>query len=232
MDEHRQRLFSFERLDQLAGGEWGQQAGHVLDRDRVAAHGFHLLGLGDEGVDGVHGAGGVGDGALGVLAGSLDRFDGHTQVTHVVHGVEDTEHVNTIDRGLGDEGLDHVVAVVAVAQQVLATQQHLQAGVRQGGAQLAQTLPRVFLEEAHAGVEGRATPDFQRPVAHLVELVADRQHVFGAHAGGQQGLVGVAQDCVGDKDFLGHYSVPHRPACAAMAAAMARASSSGLRLIE
>ncbi len=167
-----------------------------------------------------------------MLAGSLDRFNGHAQVTYVVHGIEDAEHVDTVDRCLGDERLDHVVAVVAVAQQVLAAQQHLQAGVGQRRAQLAQALPRVFLEEAHAGVEGGATPDFQRPVADLVELVADRQHVFGTHAGGQQGLVGVAQDRVGYVNFLGHYGVPHRPAWAAMAAAMARASSSGLRLIE
>src|SRR5690606_27782383 len=46
--------------------------------------------------------------------------------------------------------------------------------------------------------------DFQRPVADAVQLVADRQHVLGAHAGGQQGLVGVAQDGVGDGDFLAH----------------------------
>ncbi|MNM57931.1 hypothetical protein D3C81_691500 [compost metagenome] len=232
VDEHRQRLLGLQRLDQFAGGERGQQAGHVLDRHRVATHGFHLLGLLHEGFDGVYRAGGVGDGALGVLAGSLDRFNGHAQVTHVVHGIEDAEHVDTVDRCLGDERLDHIVAVVAVAQQVLAAQQHLQAGVGQRRAQLAQALPRVFLEEAHAGVEGGATPDFQRPVADLVELVADRQHVFGTHAGGQQGLVGVAQDRVGYVNFLGHYGVPHRPAWAAMAAAMARASSSGLRLIE
>ncbi|MNZ80284.1 hypothetical protein D3C78_989140 [compost metagenome] len=232
VDEHRQAQFGLECLDQFAGGEGGQQARHVLDGDGVDTHGGHGLGLGDEGVDGMHRAGGVADGALGMLAGCLHRFDGDAQVTHVVHRVEDAEHVDAVDRRLGDEGLDHVVAVVAVAEQVLAAQEHLQAGVGQRGLELAQALPRVFLEEAHAGVEGGAAPDFQRPVADFVELVADRQHVFGTHAGGQQGLVGVAQDRVGYVNFLGHYGVPHRPAWAAMAAAMARASSSGLRLIE
>ncbi|MNQ73741.1 hypothetical protein D3C85_884840 [compost metagenome] len=232
VDEHGQRLLGFQSLDQFASGVWGQQTGHVLDRHRVATHGFHLLGLVHERLDGVHRAGGVGDGALGVFAGGFHRFDGHAQVTHVVHGVEDTEHVDAVDRGLGDEGFDHVVAVVAVAQQVLAAQQHLQAGVRQRGAQLAQTLPRVFFQETYAGVEGRAAPALQRPVADFVELVADRQHVFGAHAGGEQRLVGVAQDSVGNVDLFAHCSIPHRPAWAAMAAAMARASSSGLRLIE
>ncbi|MDF2490680.1 MAG: hypothetical protein K0S77_3302, partial [Pseudomonas sp.] len=169
-------------------------AGHVLDGDGVAAHGFHLLGLGDEGLDGVHRAGGIGDGALGMLAGRLHCLDRHAQVTHVVHRVEDAEDVDAVDRGLGHERLDHVVAVVPVAEQVLPAQEHLQTGVGQGGAQLAQALPRVFLEEAYASVEGRAAPDFQRPIADLVELFADRQHVLGAHARGEQGLVGIAQD--------------------------------------
>ena len=232
VNKDRQGDFGFQRLDQFASGVRGQQAGHVLDGDRVAAHRFHLLGLGHKRLGGVHRAGGVGDGALGMLASGFDGLDGHAQVTHVVHGVKDAEHVDTVNRRLGHERLDHVVAVMAIAQQVLTAQQHLQAGVGQGGTQLAQTLPRIFLEEAHAGVKGGAAPDFQRPVADLVELVADRQHVFSAHAGGQQRLVGVTQDGVGYENLLAHYSFPHRPAWAAMAAAMARASSSGLRLIE
>lgn len=232
VNEHWQRLFGFQRLDQFAGGVRGQQAGHVLDRHRIATHGFHLLGLRHEGLDGVHRAGGVSDGALSVFARCFYRLDGHPQVTHVVHRIEDTEHVDAVDRGLGDESSDHVVAVVAITQQVLATQEHLQACVRQRRAQLAQTLPRVFFEETNAGVECCAAPDFQRPVADFVELVADRQHVFGAHARGEQRLVGVAQDGVGYMNLLGHCLIPHRPAWAAMAAAMARASSSGLRLIE
>ncbi len=232
VDEHRQRLLGFQRANQFASGVRSQQAGHVLDRHRVATHGFHLLGLRDERIDGVHRAGGVSDGALRMFAGSLHRLDRHAQVTHVVHRIEDAEHVDAVDRSFGDEGFDHVVAVVAVAQQVLPAQKHLQARVRQRRAQLAQTLPRVFFQEAYAGVERRAAPALQRPVADFVELVADRQHIFGAHAGGEQRLVSVAQDGIGDKDLLGHCCIPHRPAWAAMAAAMARASSSGLRLIE
>jgi len=232
VDEDRQVLLGLQRLDQLAGGVWGQQAGHVLDRDRIATHGFQLLGLRHERVDGVHRARGVSDGALSMFAGGFYGFDGHAQVTHIVHRIEDTEHIDAIHCCLGDEGFHHIVAVMAVAQQVLTTQQHLQAGVRQRGAQFAQALPRVFFQKAYAGVEGRAAPDFQGPVADFVELVADRQHVVGTHAGRQQRLVGVAQDGVGYEDFLGHCCIPHRPAWAAMAAAMARASSSGLRLIE
>ncbi len=202
MDEHRKVDLGLQRADQITSGERGQQASHVLDRDGVDAHGRHLPRLLDEQLDGVHRAGGIGDGALGVLAALLHRADGGFQVPYVVHCIEDSEHVDAVLRRAGTECLHHVIAVVAVAQQVLATQQHLQAGIGQRCLELAQALPWVLLEEAHAGVEGGATPDFQRPVADAVELVADRQHVFGAHAGGQQRLMGVTQDGVGDGDFL------------------------------
>ncbi len=149
----------------------------------------------------MHRAGGIGDGALGVLAGRLDCFDGDLEVAHVVHGIKDAEYVNTVFGSLGNKGANHVVAVVTVAKQVLATQQHLQAGVRQRLAQGAQTLPGIFFQKAHAGVKGRAAPDFQRPVADLIQLVADRQHVFGTQTGRQQRLVGVAQDGIGNGDF-------------------------------
>ncbi len=161
VNEYRQAGGGLERGDQFAGGEGGQQAGHVLDGQRINAHGFQGLGLLDEQLHGVYRAGGVADGALGMLAGRLDRRDGGAQVAYVVHRVEDAEHVDAVDRRLGDEGAHHVITVMAVAEQVLAAQQHLQAGIGQRGAQLAQTLPGIFLEEAHAGVKGGATPDFQ-----------------------------------------------------------------------
>ena len=161
VDKDRQANFSLQCLDQFARGVWRQQAGHVLDRHRVATHGFHLLGLGHKRFSGMHRAGGIGDGALGMLAGRFDRLDGHAQVTHVVHGIKDAEYVDAINGRFSDKGFDHIVAVVAVAQQVLAPQQHLQTSVGQGCAQLAQTLPRVFFKEAYAGIKGSAAPDFQ-----------------------------------------------------------------------
>jgi hypothetical protein len=57
------------------------------------------------------------------------------------------------------------------------------------------------LQEAHAGVEGGAAPGFERPETHVIELAADRQHVFGAHAGCDQGLMSVAQHQFGDLDL-------------------------------
>ena len=121
-----------------------------------------------------------------MLAGGFRRLDGGAQVAQVVEGVEDAEHVHAVLRRLLHEGFDHIIGIVAVAEQVLPAQQHLQAGVGQRLAQLAQPLPGVLLEEAQAGVVGRPAPALQRPVADGVELVADGQHVLGAHAGGDQ----------------------------------------------
>ena len=78
----------------------------------------------------MHRAGGVGDGTLGMLAGGFYRFDGNAQVAHVIHGIKDAENVDTIGGRFGDEGANDVIAVMAIAEQVLATQQHLQTGIR------------------------------------------------------------------------------------------------------
>ena len=90
-----------------------------------------------------------------------------------------------------------------VAQQILAAQQHLQLGVGQALAQLAQALPGVLVEEAQAAVEGRAAPALQREVTHLVQLLKRRLHLGKSHARSGLALVRVAQDGIGNSN-LGH----------------------------
>jgi hypothetical protein len=82
---------------------------------------------------------------------------------------------------------------VAVAEQVLPAQQHLQLGVGHQLAEGPQPLPRVFVEESDAGVVGRAAPALDAPVAGLVDVGARIDHVFHGHAGRHQALVGIAQ---------------------------------------
>ncbi|AGS65170.1 hypothetical protein I137_00265 [Salmonella enterica subsp. enterica serovar Pullorum str. S06004] len=89
---------------------------------------------------------------------------------------------------------------MAVAEQVLAAQQHLQGSLRHGLFKLAQAQPRVFAEKADTGVKGGAAPALQRPVAHVIERGGNRPQ-----AGGEQGLVGVTQDDVGNGN--GHGSL-------------------------
>ncbi|GAS18772.1 hypothetical protein NGUA28_01459 [Salmonella enterica] len=143
-------------------------------------------------------AGGVRECALGVGAMAAHRLQCGFHIARVVHGVEDAEHVHTVFHRAFDEALHHVVGVMAVAEQVLAAQQHLQRGFGHGFFEFAQAQPRVLAEETDAGVKGGAAPAFEGAVAHVVELSGNRQHVVKAQAGGEQGLVGVTQDDVGN----------------------------------
>ncbi|GAA5745122.1 hypothetical protein Sent08_04245 [Salmonella enterica] len=148
-------------------------------------------------------AGGVGERALGVRAVAAHRLQCGFHIARVVHGIEDAEHIHAVFDGAFDEALHHVIGVVAVAEQVLPAQQHLQRGFGHGLFKLAQAQPRVFAEEADAGVKGGAAPAFEGAVAHVVELSGNRQHIVKTQAGGEKGLVGVTQDDVGNGNSHG-----------------------------
>ena len=146
----------------------------------------------------MHRADGIGQGPLGMLAAGQGGADGRPEVPQVVHGVEDAEDVHAIVHRPLDETLHHIVGIVPVAEQVLGTQQHLLTGPGHGGLEQAQALPRVFAQVADAGIEGGPTPGLQGPVADGVQLRRDGQHVLDSHARRQEGLMGVAQDDIGD----------------------------------
>ena len=129
----------------------------------------------------------------GVLAGAADGLEGTAEVADVVQRVEDAEDVHAVLGRLVDEPIDDAVLVVAVAEQVLPAQEHLQAGVGHQLAEGAQPLPGVFVEEADAGVVGRPAPAFDAPVAGLVDVLAGGDHVFQRHPRGQQALMPVAE---------------------------------------
>ena len=145
---------------------------------------------------------GVAEGGLHLSAVFLGGLDGLLQIAHVVQRVEDADDVNAVFNALGAEGIHHVVGIVLVAQNVLAAEQHLQLGVLHMLADGAQALPRILVQEAHAGVEGGAAPAFHREVIDLVHLGQDRTHLVHGHAGSQQGLVRITQDHFGHFDRL------------------------------
>ena len=84
MQVQRQIDRIFQRLYQLGGHIGGEQPGHILERDGVAAHGRQLAAHGDESGDIVHRALRIADGALGMLAGSLGGLDRGLDVAQVV----------------------------------------------------------------------------------------------------------------------------------------------------
>ena len=188
----------FDFTDQLKGGVRGEDPRHVLDGDGIDAGLQQLFGEVEPGLQGVGRAGGVAEGALGVGAVAAHRLQSGLHVARVVHGIEDAEHVHAVFHRALHEAFHHVVGVVAVAEQVLAAQQHLQRGFRHRFFQLAQAEPRILAEEADAGVKGGAAPAFEGAVADVIEGGGNGQHIVETQAGGEQGLVGVAQDDIGN----------------------------------
>ena len=108
------------------GIERSKQAGHVLEADGVRPHVLEDLRLLYEVVDCVdrptHPPLGdrVADGALDVLASFTNRVEARLHVALVVERVEDAEYVDAGLRRLFAECANHVVGVVAVADEVLA----------------------------------------------------------------------------------------------------------------
>jgi len=150
-----------ETADELLGVERAQQGGHVLDADGVGAHVDQLMSDLQVVVERMHGRDRVHHGGLEVLARLFDGRGGGLEVAHVVEGVEDAEDVDAVLRRLVDEAAHDVVAVVAVTDEVLAAQQHLQRCVRDVLLDDAQSFPRVLVEKAHRGVERGAAPAFE-----------------------------------------------------------------------
>lgn len=206
LDEDGGVLFADGLYDGFGHGG-AEEAGHVFDGDGVGAHGDHFVGELGEGFDGVDGGGGVADGALDVAPGLFDGLEGGFEVSGVVEGIENAEDVHAVLDGAVAEFVDDVVGVVAVADGVLAAEEHLGGGVGEALFDFAEAFPRVFFEEAEAGVEGGAAPAFDGVVADGIHELEDGDHVLGAHAGGEKGLVAIADGRFHDADF-GHSWVP------------------------
>ena len=136
------------------------------------------------------------------LQGGRDRG---LEIPQVVHRIENPEHIHTVVRRAFDEALDDIVPVVAVAKDVLCAKQHLHRRIGHGLLQGPQTFPGILAEETDAGIESRAPPGLQRPESDLIQLFCDRQHVVETQPCREQGLMCVAQDDIGDGEFIhGH----------------------------
>ena len=172
--------------DQVVGVEGGQESGHVFDANRIRPQIFQLPGQIHKPVDAMDWADGVADRGFRMFATGFHFAHGPIEIPHVVQGVEDAEDIDAIRGRPFDEPLHYVVGVMAIADQVLPAQQHLELRVGHGGPQGPEPFPGIFFEEAQAGVERGAAPDFQRPIADPIKLLRDGQHVFRAHARRQQ----------------------------------------------
>ena len=117
-----------------------------------------------------------------------------------------------------DEELHHIVRVVGIAHPVAGAQKHLGHDIGHGGAQVAQSLPRAFLQKAIGHVEGRAAPAFYRKKPGKPRCIgrSNFHHVMAAHTRCQQRLMSIAHGGVGEQEAvlrLHPIGQPLRSAC-------------------
>ena len=163
-----------------------QKSCHILDTDGVCSHLLDTLCHGYPVIQGVSIAQGVGKRDLNVtafLTGSIDRC---LKVTKVVQTVENTDNVDTVCDGLLYEVLNHIIGIVTISQNVLATEQHLQLRVLETVTELTKTLPRIFLQETKARVECSAAPALYGMIADLIHFIDDREHLLCRHTRSDQ----------------------------------------------
>ena len=202
MDGDADRLL--KSLHQRVGVHRKQEVGHVLNANGVCAHLFQLLSQLYEVLLVVDGGNGVGQGGLHLTAVFLGGLDGLFQIAHIVQRVKNADDIDTVFNGFTAEGVHHVVCIVLVAQNILATEQHLQFGIGQTLLQSTKALPRILVEKTHAGVEGGAAPAFQGVVPDGIQHLQSGQHILNGHAGSRLRLMSVPEDGIGDQQgFIG-----------------------------
>ena len=197
VDHHRQ--FGDRVLDggdQVIGVLGPHDARHVFDGDGLYAHFLEILHHGYVLFQGVDRAGGEADGTGGVGPLLDGLVDGYLQVAHIVQSVEDTDDVDAVLDGVLHEFTHHVIGIVLIAQDVLASQQHLELGIGHLGPDLPQPLPGVLLEITQAHVKGSAAPHLSGVVASLVHGLQNGLEFVIGEAGGDQRLVRVTQHCL------------------------------------
>ena len=189
--EHLVRVVLLQPRDQRPRHHRTEQPGHILYAERIRAHLHHPAGHRRKAVDRVHRAARVADRPLHMAASALHCIERRLQVPGVVQGIEDPEDVHAVLHRAVTEGAHPVVRVVAVADGVLAAEEHLGGGVLEARFDLAQAQPGVFLQEAHASIEGGAAPAFDAVVADCVHPLERGDHVLGAHARREQRLMAI-----------------------------------------
>ena len=128
----------------------------------------------------------VANGRLADGAGFENGVDRDAHVFDRVKRIENAENVDALGVGFADKLDNHIVRIRGVADGVRAAKQHLKTDIGNALAQLAKTLPRIFVKKAHGSVKGRAAPHFD------AEQIRE---TLGDGAGGGQQIVRAHTRC-------------------------------------
>ena len=128
-----------------------------------------------------------------IISANIEVFEKASK-NEELKGMGTTAVVAVINNGIG---------IMTISKNILSAEKHLKLCIRHCGLKSTESFPRILVEESHAGVEGCAAPCLQRMVSNLVHGGQDREHLLGGHAGSDEGLVRVTQNCFGNF-YLAH----------------------------
>ena len=160
--------FVLDCTDKLVRLKRSHRARHILYADGVYAHIFKLFCHLCKSVESMNGALRIADCARYHSPAFESGFGCRFEVAKIVECVEDTDNIDAVVNGFFHKHLDDFVGIVLVTQEVLTSQKHLEFGIRHCLAQVAQTLPRIFVEISQTYVKHRTAPALYGIISRLV----------------------------------------------------------------
>ena len=177
-----------------------QKSCHIFDTDGICTHIFDFFCNVLPVIQGVGITQGIGQGHLCMSLFLIGCFDSCLKISDIIQTVKNTDDIDTVGDGFLYEVFHHIIGIMAISQNILASEQHLKFCIFKSVSQLSQSVPRIFLQETKGCVKCGAAPALYGMIAYLVHLVHDGQHLFGCHSGSDQGLMCVTQHCLGNTD--------------------------------
>ena len=201
-NEGQIRLCVFDSGNKVIHALRCADTGHILNADGRNTHRSHLIDELDIVCERMDRACRIGNCTGSHSAGLHRLFNGHLEIIHVIEGVENSDDINSVADRCPDKTPNNIIRVVLIAKNVLAAQKHLQLGVGHVFTNLAETLPRILIQEAQANVKRGTAPDFAGIKTRFIHRVEDRLHLVIAEPRGNQALACVTQGSLGKTDFL------------------------------
>ena len=124
----------------------------------------------------------------------LACLDGALDISKIIKRIKNTDNVYAVINGTLYKLIHYIIGIMLVSKQILSTQQHLKLRIGQCLAKLTQTVPRIFVQKAEAGVKCSPSPAFQRIISHFIKLIANRKHLIQPHSCCSLRLMRVSED--------------------------------------
>ena len=168
MEMNGKANFLLQSANQSLGRRGLQQSRHIFESQHMRTGSFQLLGHRNIVFQiifcaiGIQNITGVTDRAFA----DPIRFDhsvhSDAHIFHPIEAVKHAEDVHTRLCCLSYKELHHIVRIVGIAHPVAGAQKHLGHDIGHARAQIAQSLPRAFLQKAIGHIKGRSAPAFNR----------------------------------------------------------------------